>query len=646
MAQAPLETKKFLAYIPEQIMLYPHLTGVENLKYFAALARHDGYSKEELRGFLRRSGLQEEAHDHRVSTYSKGMRQKVGIAVALAKQAEALLLDEPTSGLDPEASNEFSGLLQRLRGDGVAILMATHDLFRAKEVGSRVGIMRRGVLRAELGPSELDHVDLERIYLEHMHDGSGDLTMLRHIVRKEILETVRDGRFRWGAALVGVLLFLSLAAGFAQRQEVDRAHASAQAMSWAQWLEQGDKNPHSAAHYGIYVFRPVSTLSFVDRGVDPYMGVSTWLEAHYQNPFEHRAVQDTPALARFADLTAANTLQLLVPLLILLLAFPSFTGEREQGTLRQLLSVGVDPRRLATGKVLNVGVALALFLVPAALVGALALLMAGPGGGAVANEGLRYLVLVGTYLLYFGIFTGLAVGVSALAPTSRTALALLLYFWILNGLVAPRVASDVARNRVPLPSSLEFQQAIQSDLSDGFADHPSREDRQQILRDRVLAAHGVDDPAELPFNFAGLSLQSGEEFAYLVFDRRFGELAVRVREQLELHRRLGFVAPHLSVRSLSMALTGTDPAHHELYSNTAEEHRRLIQRIMNEDIMENSRFGETYIADGSLWARVPEFEYRGPGIGWALAGQGTAAGGLLLGLVLARAGATSVARRA
>jgi ABC-2 type transport system permease protein len=417
--------------------------------------------------------------------------------------------------------------------------------------------------------------------------------MLRHIVRKEILETVRDGRFRWGAALVGVLLFLSLAAGFAQRQEVGRAHASAQAMSWTQWLEQGDKNPHSAAHYGIYVFRPVSTLSFVDRGVDPYMGVSTWLEAHYQNPFEHRAVQDTPALARFADLTAANTLQLLVPLLILLLAFRSFTGEREQGTLRQLLSVGVDPRRLATGKVL---------------------------------------------------------GVSALAPTSRTALALLLCFWILNGLVAPRVASDVARNRVPLPSSLEFQQAIQSDLSDGFADHPSREDRQQILRDSVLAAHGVDDPAELPFNFAGLSLQSGEEFANLVFDRRFGELAVRVREQLELHRRLGFVAPHLSVRSLSMALTGTDPAHHERYSNTAEEHRRLIQRIMNEDIMENSRFGETYIADGSLWARVPEFEYRGPGIGWALAGQGTAAGGLLLwlvlGRVLARAGATSVARRA
>jgi ABC-2 type transport system ATP-binding protein len=168
--QAPLETKKVLAYIPEQVMLYPHLSGVENLEYFAALAGHEDYSRKELEAFLARNGLQADAHDQRVATYSKGMRQKVGIAIALAKQARALLLDEPTSGLDPEASNEFSGLLQQLRTDGVAILMATHDLFRAKEVGSRVGIMRRGVLRAELDPATLDHADLERIYLEHMHD--------------------------------------------------------------------------------------------------------------------------------------------------------------------------------------------------------------------------------------------------------------------------------------------------------------------------------------------------------------------------------------------------------------------------------------------------------------------------------------------
>ncbi|TVP44536.1 MAG: ABC transporter ATP-binding protein, partial [Gemmatimonadales bacterium] len=80
----PLRSKRHLAYIPEQVMLYPHLTGAENLEYFSALAGHDGYSRADLEGFLRKSGLQDDAHHQRVSGYSKGMRQKVGIAVALA----------------------------------------------------------------------------------------------------------------------------------------------------------------------------------------------------------------------------------------------------------------------------------------------------------------------------------------------------------------------------------------------------------------------------------------------------------------------------------------------------------------------------------------------------------------------------------
>jgi ABC-2 type transport system ATP-binding protein len=97
------------------------------------------------------------------------MRQKVGIAIALAKNAQALLLDEPTSGLDPKAANEFSLLLTRLSHDGVAVLMATHDLFRAKESGTRVGIMNHGRLVQTLETTEIGHADLERIYLEHMH---------------------------------------------------------------------------------------------------------------------------------------------------------------------------------------------------------------------------------------------------------------------------------------------------------------------------------------------------------------------------------------------------------------------------------------------------------------------------------------------
>lgn len=166
----PLETKKHVAYIPETVMLYRNLTGLENLEYFSALAGRPDYTRDQLRGFFARVGLQADAADRRVGTYSKGMRQKVGIAIALAKGAKALLLDEPTSGLDPKASNEFSSLLQQMSADGVAVLMATHDLFRAKEAGTRVGIMKHGRLVRTLSTDEVGHADLERIYLEHMHD--------------------------------------------------------------------------------------------------------------------------------------------------------------------------------------------------------------------------------------------------------------------------------------------------------------------------------------------------------------------------------------------------------------------------------------------------------------------------------------------
>jgi len=165
-----VESKKYLAYIPETVMLYKNLTGLENLEYFAALAGRPDLTRSQMLDYFAEVGLAAEAADQRVGTYSKGMRQKVGIAIAIAKGERALLLDEPTSGLDPKASNEFSDLLKRMSGNGVAVLMATHDLFRAKESGTRVGIMKHGRLVAQHTTDEFGHADLERVYLEHMRD--------------------------------------------------------------------------------------------------------------------------------------------------------------------------------------------------------------------------------------------------------------------------------------------------------------------------------------------------------------------------------------------------------------------------------------------------------------------------------------------
>jgi ABC-2 type transport system ATP-binding protein len=166
-ATAPRLARHALAYIPEQVALYPSLSGLENLSFLDRLAggRH---SQTELIGLLERADLDAATARRPAGTYSKGMRQKVGIAIALAKDAKALVLDEPLSGLDPAAANTFCALITDLKRDGRAILMATHDVFRAKEVATRIGIMKQGQLVEQLDATNIDARDLERIYLDHM----------------------------------------------------------------------------------------------------------------------------------------------------------------------------------------------------------------------------------------------------------------------------------------------------------------------------------------------------------------------------------------------------------------------------------------------------------------------------------------------
>jgi len=166
-AQQLPQARQHIAYIPETVMLYAHLTGLENLIFFDSLTGHH-HTREHYTTLLLKAGLQEHAINRRVKTYSKGMRQKVGIAIAAAKNAQVLLLDEPTSGLDPHASNEFSDLLRRFSEEGRAVLMATHDLYRAREVATRIGIMKNGQLIADMEADAVDHYTLENIYMEHM----------------------------------------------------------------------------------------------------------------------------------------------------------------------------------------------------------------------------------------------------------------------------------------------------------------------------------------------------------------------------------------------------------------------------------------------------------------------------------------------
>ena len=126
----------------------------------------------------------------------------------------------------------------------------------------------------------------------------------------------RDGRFRWTAAIVLILLATSLILGWKHYVKTREERAAAQTLSRDSWVGQGSRNPHSAAHFGVYAFKPATPLALIDTGLDPFTGVSVWVEAHNQNPAQYRPIEDATAVARFGELTAAFVLQFLIPLLI------------------------------------------------------------------------------------------------------------------------------------------------------------------------------------------------------------------------------------------------------------------------------------------------------------------------------------------
>jgi ABC-2 type transport system ATP-binding protein len=162
-ARDPDAARRQLAYIPENVALYEHLSARENVAYLLHLAgqREDAGAID---AALAAAGLDASAFDRRVGGFSKGMRQKVAIGLALARHVPALLLDEPTSGLDPQATAEFNRLLGVLRARGVAILMVTHDLLSAADVADRIGFLGAGRLREEVAADGAGRFDVRALH--------------------------------------------------------------------------------------------------------------------------------------------------------------------------------------------------------------------------------------------------------------------------------------------------------------------------------------------------------------------------------------------------------------------------------------------------------------------------------------------------
>jgi len=432
------------------------------------------------------------------------------------------------------------------------------------------------------------------------------------IAVKDATEIWRDGRFRFAAGLLFILLIAAIAGGVHNQSEIARQHADAQRAERDVWLDKGDMNPHAAAHYGAFVFKPVQPLSAIDPGLDPFVGVFVFLEAHKQQLARHRPIEDATPTRRLGQLTPASAALVLLPLLVVALTFSSFAGERDQGTLRPLLAMGISRRSLLAGKAIGAMLPLAAVIVPAAIIGAAILFWNAPADPG-APIGARAAGLGLVYLVHTLIWIGLGLAISARSRTPGAALVVLLAIWFANAFIMPSLAMAAAKSIDPSPSAIEFAASIQ-DEKDSW---PTWDDRVDRVMQRFL--DGEFESTMAPSNVEVVALLESEADETALYDRRFAELFERYRRQSESFERAGVVAPTLAARSLSMALAGTDEAHDREFAAAAGRYRAAMLTTLNGELASSGRFNTfDYTRGRDLWEKVPPFDYDVPSARWAL----------------------------
>ena len=164
-AEEPESVRRAIAYVPENVSLYGELSARENLELFRRLGGAvPGKESQDYSSVFRRVGLPEAAVEVRVSSLSKGMKQKLALAIAISRDSQVLILDEPMSGLDPFTVDEIAEIILSEKKRSKAVLMVTHELSSVEQTADTIGFMHQGRLTAELAWPEFQGRDLHTVY--------------------------------------------------------------------------------------------------------------------------------------------------------------------------------------------------------------------------------------------------------------------------------------------------------------------------------------------------------------------------------------------------------------------------------------------------------------------------------------------------
>jgi ABC-2 type transport system permease protein len=419
--------------------------------------------------------------------------------------------------------------------------------------------------------------------------------------------------------IIGLLLAYAAISGWSNVTKQNSIRQQFQQAARHDWESNPDKHPHRMAHYGHFAFRPQSSLSFFDMGMESYMGSTVFLEAHKQNSVNFSEAGFSTGLLRFGEISIAMILQVLVPLLIIFLGFSSIAAERENGTLKILFSQGVTWQELIAGKSLGIISIVAVLYLPVIIVSIL-LWLALIRFDVSAGELLRLLCIAGAYLGYLVIYSLIAVLLSAGSKTARSALVKSIGVWLLFTIVLPRATQAVGAYLYPAPSAVVFHAAIEKDILKEGDSHNPDDTHYKTIKDSLLNTYRVDSVEKLPFNYSGFIMAEGEKISATIYDQHQAQLQQLYARQNSIARYAAFVNPFMAVKYFSMAITGTDYHSYVRFQDQAEQYRYELAQRMNELQMKyisNKKPGpddKPYTISNHHWAALPEFKYQPPSL--------------------------------
>ena len=432
--------------------------------------------------------------------------------------------------------------------------------------------------------------------------------MILPLLRLEILILRRDRRAWWSLVALAIVIVISCASIAIETARVDGDKQRVAAAERERWLGQGEKDPHSAAHYSIFAFKPSPALSALDPGGNPFLGQTVWLEAHHQNDMLYRPQQNASSLQRIGFASPAALVAGVAPLVVFLLAFTLVAQERERGTTRLALGAAIHPSMLVIVKMLAVWASTtALLVVPvvAVTLGELTVF-----GRLEQDAVLRACVWFTTFAGYLALLAAIGIAISLRAQNARLAMTALFGLWIALSLAIPRAASTFVDTLHPLPSSQAIRQQMANEAPAFWSDEQGQRNKQALL-----ARYGVSRLEDIP-NPRMAELDLMERHSHEVFDRVLGPFYDQVERQDRWFAALGFLSPTIAIQASSAALAGTDFSHHRHFIDTAERYRRELVNRMNADGMAHRAHDtERHTNDQRLWSQIPEFIYTAPGLG-------------------------------